>query len=534
VAHVEFRPELDEEHLAEAGSVFRNRSFVALWSGQVLSQLASNMVLAALMYVVSSSSRSNTANAVLILTFLVPAVAFSTFAGAIVERTDAKLIMFGSNVLRAAGMVLFIFVGSDPAHANVPLIYFVNLFVATATAFFAPAELTAITRIVDRRSLMAANSVFVLTVNATFGIGFGFLGPLLLIATGASVVYVVVGVMFGAAALAILTIPGVPPERAPSADARQALRALVDEVQEGLAFVQRTPRIAWSLIYLGIAASLIGVMGAIGPGFAVDVLRLSRRDFFFVMGPAGLGAVLGILFLNAYARRVPRRLIIDIGLIAMGITLLALAIVKPVTLLLSPAVLPIQESLPQVLAPFLSLIAVVVVIALTAGVEYAFVAIPSQTALQEELPREVRGRIFGILNTLLSVASFLPVLLAPVAADLLNIVVPGAGIPAIMATLGAITLWAGIASWRRNARAGLHAHDAGLPVDEPSGEVAAGAGLRVTQRMDELPSAAPSGAQLVGQPKAELPSDMPAADGDAAGEHPAEEARADDKPADGV
>ena len=77
-----------------------------------------------------------------------------------------------------------------------------------------------------------------------------------------------------------------------------------------------------------------------------------------------------------------------------------------------------------------------VVIAITAGVEYAFVAIPSQTALQEELPVEVRGRIFGILNTLLSVASFLPVLVAPAAADVLNIVFQGAGIPVVMARPG--------------------------------------------------------------------------------------------------
>jgi hypothetical protein len=39
----------------------------------------------------------------------------------------------------------------------------------------------------------------------------------------------------------------------------------------------------------------------------------------------------------------------------------------------------------------------------------------------------------------------------------LNIVFPGAGIPVVMAALGIGTLWAGIASWRHNARAGLHA-----------------------------------------------------------------------------
>ena len=147
------------------------------------------------------------------------------------------------------------------------------------------------------------------------------------------------------------------------------------------------------------------------------------------MGPAGLGAVIGILFLNAYGKGIPRRLVIDIGLVAMGITLIGLALVKPVTSAVAPALGTIESNLPEALAPLISLIAVVVVIAVSAGIEYAFVAIPSQTALQEELPVGVRGRIFGILNTLLSVASFLPVLIAPVAADLLNLVFKGRGYP---------------------------------------------------------------------------------------------------------
>ena len=233
-------------------------------------------------------------------------------------------------------------------------------------------------------------------------------------------------------------------------------RAVIDQVQEGIQFVRSHRRIAWSLGYLGIAASLIGVMGAIGPGFATDILELRPEDFFFIMGPAGLGAVIGILFLNAYGKGIPRRLVIDIGLVAMGITLIGLALVKPVTSAVAPALGTIESNLPDALAPLMSLIAVVVLIAVSAGIEYAFVAIPSQTALQEELPVGVRGRIFGILNTLLSVASFLPVLIAPVAADLINLVFKGAGIPVVMAVLGALTLWIGIASWRHNAAAGLH------------------------------------------------------------------------------
>ena len=49
-------------------------------------------------------------------------------------------------------------------------------------------------------------------------------------------------------------------------------------------------------------------------------------------------------------------------------------------------------------SPVLSLIFV----AYFAGVSYGLVAIPAQTALQEELPEEVRGRVFGVLNMLVS------------------------------------------------------------------------------------------------------------------------------------
>ena len=460
MSHFDLPSEADTD-LSQAGSVFKNRSFVYLWSAQTLSQLASNMVLAALMATVYDTTKSNTANAILILTFLVPAVLFSTLGGVLVERGDAKLIMLVTNVVRAVGTIGFIFVAPTTDTAIVPLVYAINLVVATATAIFAPAELTSIPRIVSRRQLMAANSIFILTVNATFAIGFGFLGPLVLNVLGPTAVYVVVAVMFGLAAAAIVPLPSVKPDHAVAAvgdAAGRAVHELGEQLAEGMRFIRRHRTIAWSLTYLAIASSLIGVLGAIGPGFAVEILRLSETDFFFIMGPAGLGAIVGILFLNSYAKSFPKRLIIDIGLVAMGITLVALALVWPVTSLLGFAVGPIEDLVPSI-APFTSLIAVVLVIALFAGLEYAFVAIPSQTALQEELPSDVRGRIFGILNTLLSLASFLPVLAAPAAADVINIFFPGAGIPVIMAILGLGTLWAGIASWRRNAREGLHEHD---------------------------------------------------------------------------
>ena len=73
--------------------------------------------------------------------------------------------------------------------------------------------------------------------------------------------------------------------------------------------------------------------------------------------------------------------------------------------------------LATALADFTSLLAVVVLIALLAGIAYAFVAIPAQTQLQEDIPEDVRGRVFGVLNMLVSTASFLPIIVVGPVAD---------------------------------------------------------------------------------------------------------------------
>ena len=72
------------------------------------------------------------------------------------------------------------------------------------------------------------------------------------------------------------------------------------------------------------------------------------------------------------------------------------------------------------LSALVSLLSIVIGIAFLAGISYAIVAIPAQTQLQEDLPEEVRGRVFGVLNMLVSVASFLPIIIVGPISDALG------------------------------------------------------------------------------------------------------------------
>lgn len=417
--------------------VLRNRPFLLLWLSQLATQVGGNMAVYGLTVIVFDATRSSAAVSVLLLTFLAPAVLFSAVAGVFVDRLDRRWILLITNVLRGLAMLaLFVFV------QNLAAVFILNVVVSTVTVFFAPAEAAMIPTLVPRSLLLAANSLFVFTLNTAFAVGFALLGPLVARLAGPEELLLVVGALYLAAAVFCLMLPKSPPAAreegaAGLADAERAIGQTIDQLREGIDYIRAHTNIAWSLIYLGIAASLVGVLGVIGPQFATDTLHLSTTDFVVVVLPMGAGVVLGVLALNSYGRWLPRRRAIEIGMMALGALIVLLTAAGPISRFLQG----VQANAPTTvdLSGFVSLLAVVVVVAFFAGIAYAFVAIPAQTQLQEELPADVRGRVFGILNMLVSVASFVPIIVVGAIVGLV-------GTTVVIITVGLIILVLGMAS----------------------------------------------------------------------------------------
>jgi len=415
-------------------AVLRNRPFLLLWLSQLATQVGGNMVVFGLTVIVAESTGSSSAVALLLLTFLAPAVLFSAVAGVYVDRIDRRLVLLVTNVLRAAA-VAAMFVFSE----NLIVLYALNIVVSTITVFFAPAEAAMIPSLVPRKLLLAANSLFTFTLNAAFAVGFAVLGPLVVKLAGPQALLAVVAVFYLIAAGFCFTLPSSPPPLAGTGSggtAAEAMRATGAQLREGLSYIRSNPTIGWSLVYLGIAAGLIGVLGVIGPNFAKESLGLETADVWVIVLPLGAGVVLGVLALNSYGRYLPRRRLIEVGLVIVGILVALLSVAGPISRFLQG----VTEQQPVVdLSGVVSLLAVVVVLAFCAGIAYAFVAIPAQTQLQEELPEDVRGRVFGVLNMLVSVASFLPIIIVGPIADLI-------GTTPVIVAVGLVILVLGIGS----------------------------------------------------------------------------------------
>ena len=270
----------DDSPPVDAGgtaAVLRNRNFLLLWLAQVATQIGGNMVVYGLTVLVFSSTHSDSMVALLLLTFLAPAVFFSAVAGVYVDRLDRRLILIVTNLLRAIFFGLVYLAG-----VNVAAIFVLNIAISTVTTFFAPAEAAMIPELVPRRQLLAANGLFTFTQNVAFALGFALLGPLVVKLAGPEVLILTVAFLYLVAMGFVITLPSVLPAVAGMSageavhGTERAVASVVGELREGLDYIRAHRSISWSLIYLGVTASLIGVLGVLGPHFATETLGLTR------------------------------------------------------------------------------------------------------------------------------------------------------------------------------------------------------------------------------------------------------------------
>ena len=426
---------MEVQTAAEYG-LLRNRPFLALWSAQILSMVAANALTSALIVLVAEITRSNTSSSFLILLAIVPAVVFGIFAGVFVDRSDRRLVLIATNALRAAAVVVILIFGEDLATA-----YIVSFLVASVTVFFVPAEAATIPGIVRKRDLLIANSLFTFTFNGAFLLGFIILAPLIIAFAGFPALFAIIIAMFGLAAVLCVTLPASEPvkETLGVDVAGVAVQRGKRDIGEALRFLAGQPRIAWSLVYIAVTYTLIAVAGALAPGYVREVLLLPERAVALIVAPAGLGVVAGLGLLNVAGRRFGHGRAVGFGLSATVVALVVLASARPLALIAGRA------TQGGGLAGLPYFIGLVVVTTFVFGVAYAFITVPSMTLVQEELPDLIRGRVFGVLNVLISIFSLLPIVIVGPVADLWGVapVFLGGAVLVIAAWLGGRRVRAG-------------------------------------------------------------------------------------------
>jgi MFS family permease len=401
------------------GAVLSNGPFLRLWLAQAIGQSANNIVNFALLLRVRNIidlhdlSQANTAISLVILAFSLPSVLFGPIAGVIADRMNRRVVMAGTNVLRAVAVACFLVIRPG-WHVETILIahYLVTFLFGIAGQFFAPAQGATIPQLVPRSQLINANALFNLTFTGAQLIGFATIGPLLIKLIGIDQTFAVSMVLFVLCAGLVMTIPKTPTPERTTASGTPAAARLVADIKEGLLYILQDPMLMRAITYLTIAATTFMMVATLGPAFITNIIGLPKEDIGYIVGPAGLGVLAGVLLVSRVVRRFDRAAIIDWALVGAGVMLLLLALVHAILNILwwgGDAPKALVVTLAGTLAAFL-------------GVCNAFILVPAQTVLQERSHEQIRARVYATFFTISNTVSFVPIFFAAASADLFGVV----------------------------------------------------------------------------------------------------------------
>ncbi|MFH1541670.1 MAG: MFS transporter, partial [bacterium] len=286
------------------------------------------------------------------------------------------------------------------------LIFLVSFLIYTSMQFFAPAETSSIPELVQKQDLIVANSLFMITWMGASVIGFGLGAPLVTF-FGNKGTFIAAAVLYFIAAGSVALIPLKKHEPKVAAQDNSVLKDLLF----GLEFIRRSDIVKYALIKLCVATSAIAVISLLAISYAKDVLGIGAENFGYLIIAVGVGMFVGMGLLERLHRFMKMGTIVIISFIFSGLALLGIG----------------QVSNLHYALFFISIL----------GLGNIFITSSIQTILQHRIPKEVRGRVFGVQNMLINSAFVFPVLIAGIVADIY-------GVRVALEILGWIVLLTGI------------------------------------------------------------------------------------------
>ncbi|MCL6596570.1 MAG: MFS transporter [Firmicutes bacterium] len=391
-----------------AASIWRNPNLVILVAGQWVSQVGNTLFGMAMYWFIlqRTGSRADLGFAGAVVSF---AGLAGLAAGAFVDRWDRRRTMVWTDAVRA--VLSLVLVGVALAHRlDVAAVVGVAFSMALLATLFSPAQAALVPAVVPAERLPEANALnqgasaaAQLAGSALGGVVLGALGPVILFGFN--------GLSFVASVVSLLLLRLPEAAHAGARAAGGGVRALWREVVAG-------QRAIWQSPFLRRTTSLSLVVNfAMAPLNYLDVawVRQVLHMGAVVYGLLGIAILAGMIGGSVAAARVQR--LFAFRAIALGT--LGGAGMSIVAFALVPAVLPDLG--------FLIVFGALVGIANTAAT----------TVLQAATPDHLRGRVFGTLVALATLATPLGALLTGLAAAALPL-------PVVFASAGILTALASL------------------------------------------------------------------------------------------
>jgi predicted MFS family arabinose efflux permease len=382
----------------------RQRSFLALWIGQLVSQIGDQFVIIAVLVLINRLTDSAVPVGIVGLCLTAPPLLLGLLGGVFADRWNRKAVMIASDVLRGLAVLALAMVRrADQLY----VLYLVTFFMSSASVFFGPARNAVIPNIVPERLLLAANAlmqgsqVMAMILGASvagfvidwLGIGFAFVFDAL---------------TFFVSAIAIVTMH-IP--RTILVKQRGDVGEIWVHLKEGLSFIRRNPLLTNVMVITGQATFGFAAIFVLGVMHLGDVLGVDATGFGILYAVEGLGVVVGGTILTRFFSRVRTNRVVAMCMIALGVSIVAFAA-----------------------APSYALVMVSMVVI---GLSIVSARAALATLTQALVPDEKRGRVESAVAMVMGAATSASAGLAGLFGDLI-------GVQAVFFAAGVITAAAGV------------------------------------------------------------------------------------------
>ena len=401
-------------------ALFANRDFCMLWLAQIFSQFADRIIFVVFVTIIAinfdPSGKSTSLQSWLYIAFTIPAILLTAIAGVFIDIWNKKIVMIITNILRGSIILLL------PLFDKTLMSLYVLAFALSAvTQFFVPAEASIIPSVANKYQLMTANSLFATTMMGSLIFGFALGDPMINI-FGIDYVHWGIGLFFFLSAFCLIFV-----RYKPVAKITGIKMDFWADMKEGLVYIKGAPIVRSAMLKLAALFSIIVMLSIMSIGLSQKYLypnnpAMGAQKFAYIVVFCGIGMVFGAFLVGQRFRKVEKHLLVYIGIFTCGLSLLMFSLLP-----LIPQLSIFHFKTRSVLIFYLEQFDLTYpmlysyVTAVLIGISTAFVAIPTQTILHTEIDPQVRGKVFGILFTLLSTASAFPVLVAAWGAEMVGV-----------------------------------------------------------------------------------------------------------------
>ena len=385
----------------------RQVNFAKLWSAQILSQVAQyllNFALIILVYDLTAGSKFGSFSvSLVVLSFSIPSILFAPAAGTYVDYWDRKKVLVIANLVRTVLALIYIF-----SLDHLFIILLLTFLTSTVTQFFVPAEASTIPKVVDKKHLLTANSLFVFTLYTSFVIGFSASGPVVKL-LGQEGPFMAVGLMFALATLLVAFLPPQPRER--TTDKLPKLE-IIKQIRNNWEIIRANKDRHYAVMQMAVTQGMVFVLITLAPALSLALLKVPLTEAsHFIVVPVGLGMITGVILINYLSKKISKLTVIQACLIAGSFTLIIIGLTGQLYRTYNGDPLATTATVTFIIAGLMFML----------GVVNSMVSASAQTLVQETTSDENRGKVFGSLNMIVNIAATIPVFVVGLLADLISV-----------------------------------------------------------------------------------------------------------------